>query len=61
MNNADRNWLEERFERINQKLDLHSEKLASMEERWSMVCRFTALIGGIVALITSIVIGIIRR
>lgn len=61
MNNADREFLEERFTRIDAKLDRHGEKLAAMEERWKMVCKFAGIIGGMVALITSIVIDIFWR
>ena len=61
MNNADRLFLEERFNRIEVSLDEHGKQLARMEERWSIVCKFAGMIGGVVALITSIVIGMVRR
>lgn len=61
MNNADREWLEERFTRIDIKLDKHGEQLAAMEERWKMVGKMEGIVGGLVALITSMVMGILGR
>jgi len=61
MNNTDREFLEERFTRIDAKLDRHGEKFPAMKERWKMVCKLAGIIGGMVALITSIVIDIFWR
>ena len=61
MNNADREWLEEKFCRIEQKLDTHSERLVRIETRYNMVCKFAGIIGGTIALITSIVVKILWR
>jgi hypothetical protein len=61
MNNADREYLEEKFQRIEQKLDTHSCQLARIEERWKVAWKFAGLVGGTVALITSIVMGILGR
>jgi len=61
MNNADRQYLEGKFWEVNEKLDNHSERLARMEERWKMVGKFAGLVGGTIALITTVVVKIIWR
>ena len=56
MNNSDREYLEAKFEAIHEKLDKHSCQLVRIEERWRMVWKVAAAVGGSISLITTIVV-----
>ena len=61
MNNADREYLEKKFWEVHEKLNTNIDRLARIETKYSMVCKFAGIIGGTIALITSIVIKILWR
>ena len=56
MNNSDREYLEGKFNSIETKLDTHSCQLARIEERWKMVWKAAAIVGGTISLITTILV-----
>jgi len=61
MNSKDREWLEERFNAMDTKLDKHTEAIACLQTKWNMMEKFITIGSSIVALITSIVIRILWR
>lgn len=61
MNGKDKEWLQNRFDMLNNKMDRHSERLACLETKWKMAEKFVGIFSATIALITTIVVRIFWR
>jgi len=61
MNGEDREFIEERMNRIEKKLDANTVICARLDERWKMVGKVAGLVGGLVSLIITVAVRILWR
>ena len=61
MNGKDRDYFEERFDRLESHMSRNSIAIARLQEKWKMMEKFAALISGIIALITTVVLKTLWR
>ena len=61
MNNGDREYFDEKFEKMDERIKVVHDDVLVLKTRWDMTLKFVGVVSGFIALITSIVVKFIWR